>query len=653
MKIAAPLERNKTLFFWLILLGVILAALALRANLLYSFPLSPDEGIHLIWLRLLAAGYQPYREVYITYPPLYPLTIQAIWQLWPTEAAQRWFSVGYTIFGAVGIALCARRLAGPVAGVAAAGLTLFSAVVMEPSRAVLAEFPSVGWTVWAIWLAWLAADQPNKSPHLSKRRILLGLSGLCLAISLLTKLLAPFVFGLIPLILGLKGWQANRSTWFKSWLADLMIWVMALLIPVVLLASLFNIEPLIRQVVGQRLQARSAVLEVEPFWPPRYERGQMFGQEDAVLAALGLAGIGLAGWFRPKDGWLIGLWLLLALAMLAIHNPIRYKHYLILVPPLAIFGSLALKYWLDAATLTLAGLLKRQSHTLPARTTLTAWLGLAIVVGLYAWQIPATLALWQAKAAVPQPPPDEAAALAFIQTITTPQDCLITDDMPLLYWSGRMTPPELAEVSTNRLDSGALTTPQLIELTERYDCPVIAAITNRITKYLPDYMAWVQQKYLGRFHFGEDDLYVAKVNSDPRPAQPLQANFEGQIELLGYTLGRVTTQAGQRRLPLTLFWRARRQPPADYAVFVQLRDSANTTLANADFQPYQGLVPTSRWPAGATLPTVTWLTLPPNLGPGQYPLYVGLYYPNTLERLPLSQDSSAENALIIGPVAIP
>ncbi|MDX1523210.1 MAG: hypothetical protein R3264_16405, partial [Anaerolineae bacterium] len=107
--IAAVPAWSASLLFWLGLSLVVLVGIGLHARLLNSFPLNPDEGIHLLWLRMLSAGYQPYSEVYITYPPLYPLTIFAVWEAWPTEAVQRWFSLGFTAFGVVGIALLARR----------------------------------------------------------------------------------------------------------------------------------------------------------------------------------------------------------------------------------------------------------------------------------------------------------------------------------------------------------------------------------------------------------------------------------------------------------------------------------------------------------------------------------------------------------------
>ncbi|MFN8456216.1 MAG: hypothetical protein U0401_16370 [Anaerolineae bacterium] len=286
-----------------------------------------------------------------------------------------------------------------------------------------------------------------------------------------------------------------------------------------------------------------------------------------------------------------------------------------------------------------------------SQSPIFASLGLILLLGLIIWQIPITLESWQAKAAIPQPPEEEAQALAFIEAVTAPSDCLISDDMPMSYWSGRLSPPELAEVSTNRLDSGTLTTAQLIALTDQYDCQVVAAVSNRITKYLPDYIEWVEQKYLGRFHYGEDILYFAKRDTDPRPATSLRADFAGQLKLLGYTLPTNPSQMGDR-VPVTLIWQAQTQPAADYAIFAQLRDAANTVLANADYQPYQGLLPTSTWPAGAIIHTVTWLQLPTVIAPGSYNLYVGVYRPDNLERLPLQGDTSGENALVLGPLTI-
>ncbi|MCB0168121.1 MAG: hypothetical protein KDI79_28090, partial [Anaerolineae bacterium] len=83
-----------------------------------------------------------------------------------------------------------------------------------------------------------------------------------------------------------------------------------------------------------------------------------------------------------------------------------------------------------------------------------------------------------------------------------------------------------------------------------------------------------------------------------------------------------------------------------------LRDANNNTLLGADHQPYEGTVPTGSWRIDAVVRDVVHLTLPPDLPPDDYKLAVGMYRLDTLERLPLLDDSSGENALLLGPVSI-
>jgi len=665
------------LAFWLCLLIVILAAVALRAKSLNSFPLSFDEGIHLTWLRLLSAGYRPYEQVYITYPPFYPLVLEAVWHIWPTEVAERWFSVAYAVFGVVGIALVARKFAGSMAGVATAVLLLFSPTLFEFSRAIMAEFPSVAWSVWAIWLAWLYRDRGS--------RVLLVLSGLCLALSLLTKVLSPFVAALIPIIIlarwvstsrlpstrqsqsqssartrfGVKlGRYALYITDYKPVLVDLLIWGAVFLLTVGIFVFMFDVEAMLAQVINQRLAAYGAYAD-ENSWQNHYNRTVDFLQGDVTLPILAFLGLGVAWVRRQKNLWLMLVWLILALIMLFIHTPLSSKHFLILLPHLTIFGGLAISYWMS----NVIAWLNRRKNRAPAETAVdksrpflaqpasVAVSGLILLTGLSLWQIPTTLALWQSMAAVPQPPPDDVEALAFIDQVTAPNDCMITDDVQLLYWSGRMSPPELAEVSANRLKSDSLTLKELIDISDRYDCQLVAAITKRITRALPDYMTWVKHNYLGHYRYSGNDIYFAKLDTTPKPATPLKANFAGQITLHGYTLSPAPVAPGDG-LPLTLVWQAQTRLNTDYAIFVQLRDAKNTTLASADHQAYKGLAPTSLWPEGAVIQETTWLHLPANIPAGQYNVYLGLYNPVNQERLPLVNDASGENALILGPVYV-
>ena len=88
------------------------------------------------------------------------------------------------------------------------------------------------------------------------------------------------------------------------------------------------------------------------------------------------------------------------------------------------------------------------------------------------------------------------------------------------------------------------------------------------------------------------------------------------ISLTGYTL----TPAGAE-LRVTLFWKARAAPRADYSTFVHVVNGAGSIVAQADAQPVAGTYPTSIWSAGEIVVD----TIPVPVSSGDYQVYVGLY----------------------------
>jgi hypothetical protein len=116
-------------------------------------------------------------------------------------------------------------------------------------------------------------------------------------------------------------------------------------------------------------------------------------------------------------------------------------------------------------------------------------------------------------------------------------------------------------------------------------------------------------------------------------------------------LGDVVKLAGYSRkispegLHLTLFWQVVAHLPYDYTTFVHIRDQAGKTVAQVDAQPLAGDYPTSRWRVGETVIDSVIVPLPANLPAGTYRLLVGLYRWDTLERLPVVNDTSGENAV--------
>jgi hypothetical protein len=613
----------------------------IRWVFLEAFPLSSDEGIHLMWVRLIEAGYAPYSEVYITYPPLYPLFLTWSWKLWPTLAGLRWLTYGYAFLSVIAAALIARRMAGDIAGIATAAIFAMAPEFVFHSRAILGEVLSVGWSALAVWLAMVYRD--------SGRRLPLVLSAVSVGFSLLTKVLSPFIAPLVLFIVLARyvrgpSLEELRGEWgTRRWmiLTDLFLWTCGLLVPFILVFLLFDWGPLVQQVVGQRLSARTAYIQDSDYWATRVEHLKLFASDN--LWAIPLAVLGLVETFvyKMKERVTLLAWAGLAILMLLVHEPLRYKHFTILLPLLSIWAGVAVgQAWQGIVHF-------RGTPTWAKGTTVLS----VIIIAAYLVHLPTVVKNWQAGLEVAGPPADERIALDFIGKVTAPSDCLITDDMQLVYWSGRLVPPELAEVSSNRLKAGELTVDELVAVSTGYDCQVVATVSNRIPKYLPDYMEWVKSNYLGRFHYGEDDVYVAKANTKPDPEHPMQVEFEGPVRFLGYTFDAQDAEPGNR-LPLVLYWQSMAGLDTDYTIFVHLRDLHNVTQVSADHQPYDGVVPTTRWRAGAVVKDVVWLDLPADLPPGEYRLLVGMYRVDTMERLPVMGDSSGENAIDLGTVRI-
>ena len=136
---------------------------------------------------------------------------------------------------------------------------------------------------------------------------------------------------------------------------------------------------------------------------------------------------------------------------------------------------------------------------------------------------------------------------------------------------------------------------------------------------------------------GELLLDVAPLRpARPLPAEaarPIEARLGEVLTLVGVDLPPRPVQAGEP-ISLTLVWRAEGEPAADYTVFLHLMDEQGTLVAQEDAPPLDGAYPTGWWTAGEVVRDPRILSLPADLSPGRYTLYVGLYDPATGVRLP-------------------
>jgi hypothetical protein len=129
----------------------------------------------------------------------------------------------------------------------------------------------------------------------------------------------------------------------------------------------------------------------------------------------------------------------------------------------------------------------------------------------------------------------------------------------------------------------------------------------------------------------------------PPLAERLEANFGGQLRLVGYTFDAT-------RSTMRLAWQAAPRAWADYTVFVHLVDAAGNRLAGSDAPPP---VPTSQWARYEVIVDERIVPIADDLPVGDYRLAVGLYRADTGERVPLLDVAGAPvgNSLTL-PIAL-
>ena len=129
---------------------------------------------------------------------------------------------------------------------------------------------------------------------------------------------------------------------------------------------------------------------------------------------------------------------------------------------------------------------------------------------------------------------------------------------------------------------------------------------------------------------------------DLQPSHLLEANLGDQMRLFGYDL-----DLNKETLDLTLYWEALDQISYDYTIFVHVINANGQIIAQADTQPWWEVpIPTTTWFRGEKLRHHHPITLPGDLPPGDYRLHAGVYYWQTLERLPHIEDGVAVNNFI-------
>ncbi len=597
-------------------------ALGLQVCYLLWGEWSFDQGHNLLLAKLIDQGYQPYTEIFMDRPPLFFWNIGPAYSFFQSVAGLQLVMVAYALLAIAAVVSIGASLNGRLTGLLAGALLAFNFAFFPFTRTVAPEIPALA--LGLISLAW------SLRYWVTGRLLWLGLSGAAMGGSLLVNYFMPWLIPLILLVLVAP--RPGRAAAPVATVARRgLLWI-ALVAGVALLPWFaIGFRPVLDQAILFHL-LKSAATETAS--PNNLDLVWQAFSRSPLLSLSALAGLGLALAQSRRGGWVTLGWFGLTVTFLLIYSPLRSKHLILLTPVLALLAGLPV-----------AALLRLWSRPAPARWP-GGLAGLALAA-LLAWElaIPFQALAEPERRMVAEEMQPLVEALA---QFTSPADCLITDHPYLAFVSDRLPPPWLANLSYARFESGVLDLQTMVEISTAAGCQVTAPVLDRIKNANRPYYDWAKANSIRIWVLDGKEIMIGRPLAQVQPQTPLNANFAEQVTLVGADW----LPAGPGGY-LSLYWRTHQRFNQNYKIFVQLRDEAGQTMASADHEAYNGLIPTTMWPAGAIFKDTNRVQWPADLSPGDYRLFIGFYDPATLERLPLINDTSGENAVVLPGIVVP
>jgi hypothetical protein len=124
-----------------------------------------------------------------------------------------------------------------------------------------------------------------------------------------------------------------------------------------------------------------------------------------------------------------------------------------------------------------------------------------------------------------------------------------------------------------------------------------------------------------------------RVFEAPLPVEyPEEYVLGGQVRLLGYSVEKTDVAAGES-VRVTLYWQTGRRMETSWKVFTHLLDGTSQIWGQRDSIPVEGTYPTTGWLEGEVVTDRYELPIRPDAPAGRYQLEVGMYDPQTGERL--------------------
>jgi 4-amino-4-deoxy-L-arabinose transferase-like glycosyltransferase len=628
---------------------------------------SADEGAKLMTAKLIALGHKPYTQVYVIDPPLYPLVTGLAARIGLTinedladsPIPLRTISLVAAIVSGAALFHIGKMVYGPLVGGVATFVILFTPLCFRWARRGLPEIAVMALGVVAVWLVLI---------YWQRRKFgWLFLAGVAFGITVLLKLLFPFLAVLLAILATVGnvehrlGQEPGRITPAWAWKVvgrPSLALGLGGLFAVALALGLSDLPAMYEQAWAFHVAGRSNSVWSSPL-NMLLEDLWWFIRNNPALIPLVLYAAAFA---RRRSTWIAWLWLGLGLIMLALQVPMRTRYLVILMPPLALLVGLSVSTLVE------------QIHAPRSWSKLLALVfGLPIVVW-YAVGLPAMARENYTETEVNG---EYVAAIAELRSLlahTAPDaGYVISDEPALVFFAGKLVPPRLNELSKKKVDVGFIDMQEVDRVAEAYHMPpVLTSVGGSRLPRVPGFELWIAANYADSSHIrtSEHDwvlFHTPTMDSQCVPDSAatkvsyqrstwlfrcLHMPAADQLELVSVRLQPDRIHPGESiKLVMNVVIQPGDWERTSLKAFVHLVDDQGTTVAQADHFLFEDT--SEHFPAGVLLADSHDLWASPEVRPGIYRLVIGFYQADTLERLRLGSNPTAENdAIVVGTIDI-
>ncbi len=466
----------------LVLLVLLLAGIWLRLHTLAA-PFdrdSYDEGVYWQSLRAMAAGHGLYQSTFYSQPPFFLLAVFPIYTFFgQTLWSARLGIVVLSLCGLPGAVCLGKAFGGRIGAIGALLLLTLNPLYLAESQILQAEAPSTALALLAVGLAYLWWENPTGLPGL----LFALLATLTLALGILSKLLALSALVPVGLLALAYIWRivrqpaANRLVYARSLLIGSAVFILTLAL--VLLPFIGSLPQLWSMVVTFHTAAKIHFIATQA---GNFATLKHFLK--SPLAAAALCGTLLALLRRDWRVLPLVAWLLATLYLLWQQVPLFPHHLVALVPPLvalAIAGCSPFSWSRQRSALLLNG-----------ASVLTLLL-ILFVASIDIGAIRQHYAGINAQVAS-QGTQNDMQVVKDVEGAVAPGQLIVTDAQFLAALANRDTPASLVDTSSVHIQTGYLTTRQVIAEAARPEVHGVLFYTGRIST-LPGLRAWVSTHF--------------------------------------------------------------------------------------------------------------------------------------------------------------